>query len=75
MKQKKTSSKPLTFNNVKGKGISYFLLLFLLLLTIAVTASCGGGGGGGDGGGTTPSGPTTGTWDVSRWDDGSTWGP
>ena len=56
------------------KKTKMFLLLIAMLFAVAFTA-CGGGGGGGDGGGTTPSGPSTGVWDSSRWDDGSTWGP
>ena len=55
------------------KKTKMFLLLIAMLFAVAFTA-CGGGGGGGDGGGTTPSGPSTGVWDSSRWDDGSTWG-
>ncbi len=54
---------------------SLYVLLTLALLTITVLASCGGGGGGGDGGPGPAPGPTTGVWDSSRWDDGSTWGP
>jgi len=46
-------------------------LMLLLLLTIAVTASCGGGGGGGTS--SSGGGSTTGTWDVSIWDN-ATWG-
>lgn len=54
------------------KKTKMFLLLIAMLFAITL-ASCGGGGGGGDGAG--QSGPSTGVWDSSRWDDGSTWGP
>ena len=58
--------------------INYILLLQLpLLLSIAITA-CGGGGDSPsvfNGDVTPPAGTSTGVWDSSRWDDGSTWGP
>lgn len=53
----------------------YIRLIVVFIFAAGVLVACGGGNGNSGGAPPAPSGTSTGVWDQSKWDDGSTWAP